>query len=127
MPKKLYGPCSVKNCEFKTSTFCNFTNYGYEKSLKDGTFHQYNYLKVGDQICLPHYLSIVSSDRISRYRNKKPSIDSNEKGEDKNNEENELGKPTENNFFYMGHTATKPDKVNILLCDMNERLIVMWL
>ena len=32
-------------------------------------------------------------------------------------------------YFYinMGHAATKPDKVNILLCDMNERLIVMWL
>jgi len=27
----------------------------------------------------------------------------------------------------MGQTATKPDKVNILLCDINERLIMMWL
>jgi len=31
-------------------------------------------------------------------------------------------------IFYLGQTAaTKPDKVNILLCDINERLIVMWL
>jgi len=27
----------------------------------------------------------------------------------------------------MGHAATKPDKVNILLCDINKRLIMMWL
>jgi len=26
----------------------------------------------------------------------------------------------------MGQTATKPDKVNILLCDINVRLIMMW-
>ena len=26
----------------------------------------------------------------------------------------------------MGHAATKPDKVNILLCDINKRLIMMW-
>ena len=28
-------------------------------------------------------------------------------------------------YLYTGHAATKPDKVNILLCDINERL--MWL
>ena len=109
MPKKLYGPCSVKNCEFEVTTFRNFTDLGYKKSMNDGTFHQYNYLKVGDQICLPHYLSIVSSDRISRYRNKKPTTDPNEKNYDKNDElkskndeENKLGKPIENrNILFL--------------------------
>ena len=28
-------------------------------------------------------------------------------------------------YIHMGHTATKPDKVNILLCDINERLIIV--
>ena len=31
------------------------------------------------------------------------------------------------NGYHMGHAATKPDKVNILLCDINEGLIMMWL
>jgi len=26
---------------------------------------------------------------------------------------------------YVGHAATKPDEVNILLCDINKRLIMM--
>ena len=34
-----------------------------------------------------------------------------------------------NHTHNMGHAATKPDKVNILLCDINEGLIMimMWL
>ena len=32
---------------------------------------------------------------------------------------------TEQMFCKMGHATTKPDKVNILLCDINESL--MWL
>jgi len=34
---------------------------------------------------------------------------------------------TSQSALHLGQTATKPDKVNICLCDVNERLIMMWL
>ncbi|CAJ0637993.1 15855_t:CDS:2 [Entrophospora sp. SA101] len=69
--KKLYGPCSVLNCENNSPKFRTFTKVAYRKAVEKGTYPKCNYLKIGQEICFSHYLSIVEPDRSIKYRKNK--------------------------------------------------------
>src|SRR5688572_24525049 len=61
-----YGPCKVENCKNNdpnTNKFRTFTEDSKNKAIKHKTYEDYNYLKIGDQLCHPHYLSIVVPNR----------------------------------------------------------------
>ena len=61
-----YGPCIVENCKNNdpnTNKFRTFTEDSKNKAIKHKTYEDYNYLKIGDQLCHPHYLSIVVPNR----------------------------------------------------------------
>ncbi|GES81508.1 hypothetical protein GLOIN_2v1872628 [Rhizophagus clarus] len=62
MVQKNHGPCSVQNCN-QVSRFRQFTSLAYEKAQKKGTYEAYTYLRIGQQLCHNHYMSIVEPDR----------------------------------------------------------------
>ena len=66
MVRKNHGPCSVRNCNSQVSRFRQFTSLAYEKAQKGETYEEFTYLRIGDQLCHSHYMSIVES-----YRKKK--------------------------------------------------------
>src|ERR1044071_3501579 len=59
MVRKNHGPCSVRNCNSQASRFRQFTSLAYEKAQKKGTYEAYTYLRIGQQLCHNHYMSIV--------------------------------------------------------------------
>ena len=59
MVQKNHSPCSVHNCNNQTSHFRQFTSLAYEKAQKKGTYEAYTYLRIGQQLCHNHYMSIV--------------------------------------------------------------------
>jgi hypothetical protein len=66
MVQKNHGPCSVQNCNNQVSRFRQFTSLAYEKAQKKGTYEAYTYLRIGQQLCHNHYMSIVESDRSQK-------------------------------------------------------------
>lgn len=66
--------CQVLNCGSKKDVR-TFTSGAKTKSEEKETFPMYNYLNVGDKICLRHYLMIVEPDR--NIKKKKSSSSSN--------------------------------------------------
>ena len=64
MVRKNYGPCSVQNCNYdQINRFRQFTLLACEKARKKGTYDSYTYLRIGQQLCHAHYMSIVECDR----------------------------------------------------------------
>ncbi|POG77971.1 hypothetical protein GLOIN_2v1814843 [Rhizophagus irregularis DAOM 181602=DAOM 197198] len=63
MVQKNYGPCSVHNCNNQINRFRQFTQLACEKAQKKGTYELYAYLRIGQQLCHTHYMSIVECDR----------------------------------------------------------------
>jgi hypothetical protein len=63
MIRKNEGPCSIQNCNKENSRFRKFTLLAYQKAQEKGTYASYTYLKIGQQLCHTHYLSIVEPDR----------------------------------------------------------------
>lgn len=63
MVRKNYGPCSVQNCNNQITRFRQFTSLAFEKARRKGTYESYTYLRIGQQLCHAHYMSIVESDR----------------------------------------------------------------
>jgi hypothetical protein len=69
--KKLSGPCNVLNCKNNGAKFRTFTKVAHRKAVEKDTYSKYNYLQIGQEICFPHYLSIVEPDRSIKYRKNK--------------------------------------------------------
>jgi len=59
MVQKNHGLCSIRNCNSQASRFRQFTSLAYEKAQKKGTYEAYTYLRIGQQLCHSHYMSIV--------------------------------------------------------------------
>jgi len=59
MVQKNKGPCSVQNCDKKTSRFRQFTSLAYKKAQEKNTYASYAYLTIGQQLCHTHYMSIL--------------------------------------------------------------------
>ena len=58
LPKNL-GPCViVEGCE-SHAPFRKFTETAKNNAIINETYKTYSYLQVDDQLCQPHYLSIV--------------------------------------------------------------------
>ncbi|CAJ0757536.1 17929_t:CDS:2 [Entrophospora sp. SA101] len=64
MTTKNLGPCNVLNCEAKDVKFRRFTKDGLKNAKNHGTYEDYNYLEINDQLCPKHYLSIVQSKDV---------------------------------------------------------------
>jgi hypothetical protein len=73
MTTKNLGPCNVLNCEAKGVRFRRFTKYGLKSAKNNGTYEDYNYLEINDQLCPIHYLSIVQSRRNKSNNQKRKS------------------------------------------------------
>ncbi|CAG8647617.1 10465_t:CDS:1, partial [Cetraspora pellucida] len=59
--KKNFGPCAIKNCQYKTLNFRNFTELAAKKAQKSGTLTilEYSHLIPNQhQLCNHHYLLI---------------------------------------------------------------------
>jgi len=72
------GPCKVNGCDKNDPTkykFKRFTEYAKTKAIRADTYQNYNYLQIGDQLCLSHYLSIVEADRNKKNKNKKRKLE----------------------------------------------------
>ena len=72
------GPCKVNGCDKNDPTkykFKRFTEYAKTKVIRADTYQNYNYLQIGDQLCLSHYLSIVEADRNKKNKNKKRKLE----------------------------------------------------
>ncbi|POG73133.1 hypothetical protein GLOIN_2v1772906 [Rhizophagus irregularis DAOM 181602=DAOM 197198] len=59
MVQKNHGPCSVQNCNNQVTRFNQFTSLAYEKAQKKGKYEAHTYLRIGQQLCHSHYMSIV--------------------------------------------------------------------
>lgn len=70
--KKNEGPCSIQNCSRNSTMFRKITSIAYKKAQTKGTLKQYDYLKIGQEICYSHYLDIVEPDR---HLKKKPLVE----------------------------------------------------
>ncbi|CAJ0762729.1 22550_t:CDS:2, partial [Entrophospora sp. SA101] len=68
-------PCNVLNCEAKDVKFRRFTKDGLKNAKNHGTYEDYNYLEINDQLCPKHYLSIVQSSRNKSNNQKRKSQD----------------------------------------------------
>ncbi len=75
MTTKNLGPCNVLNCEAKDVKFRRFTKYGSKNAKNHGTYEDYNYLEINDQLCPKHYLLIVQSKRNKSNNQKRKSWD----------------------------------------------------
>jgi hypothetical protein len=72
------GPCKVNGYDKNDPNkykFKGFTEYAKTKAISADTYQNYNYLQIGDQLCLSHYLSIVEADRNRKNKNKKRKLE----------------------------------------------------
>ncbi|CAG8767182.1 3964_t:CDS:1, partial [Racocetra fulgida] len=60
-------PCSIHNCNKKSTIFSSLTDNAFAKVLAIGTLQQYSYLQIDQQICNAHYMEIVEN-AWSNYR-----------------------------------------------------------
>jgi hypothetical protein len=74
MPKQKTnnGPCSIRNCEKESTEFRRLTNNAVAKASAARTLEEYQYLQLGQQICLAHYMAIVESNRGSQKQEQAP-------------------------------------------------------
>ena len=68
MTRKNSGPCVIHGCTTQNGRFRTFTELAYQKTLKKDTFHNFQYLCIGNQLCDKHYLTIIEPDRNDRTR-----------------------------------------------------------
>ena len=72
MRPKYFGPCSIVDCTYTNVNFRSIMEVAYTKCQEKRTLETYPYLKLGNQLCHPHYCKIVEGDidnYIKEYEN----------------------------------------------------------
>nr|CAG8565933.1 6852_t:CDS:2 [Entrophospora candida] len=83
MPKNAQnkGPCAIIDCQsiIDTDRFRTITDAALEKLQEHPDYTNFNYLKLNDQLCHPHYMKYVESAKRRRLNLKDSNKDSIEK------------------------------------------------
>ena len=109
------GPCTIIDCKSTADTdkFRRITDVALEKLRESPNCEDFNFLKLGDQLCFSHYMKYVEPEKCRRLETKSYN-------EDKDNNEME---DVDNNLFLRGVNVNMTKK-GVLLSKEEFKLLV---